>query len=185
VADEVVNSAPVQSAEVETPEVATVPTENEADVTTWKKRLAGKDQALTATKKELDELRSRAEELAKWKAEQEQASMTEFEKAQAKIRELEQKAAAAEQTAREERLAREYPLAHQFLRDTSGLDEVAKAAALENFFKQATSVQAEESVSAPVDPNNARRATAAPVEKPTSKGLSEALKALGNPFADR
>lgn len=185
-ADEVVNSAPVQSAEVETPEVATVPTENEADVTTWKKRLAGKDQALTATKKELDELRSKAEELAKWKAEQEQASMTEFERAQAKIRELEQKAAAAEQAAREERLAREYPLAHQFLRDTSGLDEVGKAAALENFFKQATSVsRSEESVAAPVDPNNARRATAAPVEKPTSKSLGEALKALGNPFADK
>ena len=184
-ADEVVNSAQVQSAEVETPEVATVPTENEADVTTWKKRLAGKDQALTATKKELDELRSRAEELAKWKAEQEQSSMTEFEKAQAKIRELEGKAAAAEQAAREERLAREYPLAHQFLRDTSGLDEVGKAAALENFFKQATSPQAEESVSAPVDPNNARRATAAPVEKPTSSSISDALKALGNPFADR
>ena len=72
-ADEVVNSAPVQSDEVVAPEVAAVPTDNEADVTTWKKRLAGKDQALTATKKELDEIRSRADELAKWKAEQEQA----------------------------------------------------------------------------------------------------------------
>jgi superfamily II RNA helicase len=185
VADEVVNSAPVQSAEVETPEVATVPTENEADVTTWKKRLAGKDQALTATKKELDELKSRAEELAKWKAEQEQASMTEYEKAQAKIRELEQKAAAAEQAAKEERLAREYPLAHQFLRDTSGLDEVGRAAALENFFKQASATsRAEESVPSPVDPNNARRTTAAPVEKPTSKSISDALKNLGNPFAE-
>jgi hypothetical protein len=186
VADEVVNSVPVQSAEVEAPEVAAVPTENEADVTTWKKRLAGKDQALTATKKELDELKSRAEELAKWKAEQEQSSMTEFEKAQAKIRELEGKAVAAEQAAREERLAREYPLAHQFLRDTSGLDEVGKAAALENFFKQASSLSAgTESEPAPVDPNNARRATAAPIEKPTSSSISDALKALGNPFADR
>lgn len=186
-ADEVVNSAPVQSAEVETPEVATVPTENEADVTTWKKRLAGKDQALTATKKELDDLKSRAEELAKWKAEQEQASMTEFEKAQAKIRELEQKAAAAEQAAKEERLAREYPLAHQFLKDTSGLDEVGRAAALENFVKQAAAAVSStvESEPAPVDPNNARRATAAPTEKPTYRGLSEALKALGNPFADK
>ena len=107
-ADEVVNSAPVQSDEVVAPEVAAVPTDNEADVTTWKKRLAGKDQALTATKKELDEIRSKADELTKWKAEQEQASMTEFEKAQAKIRELEQKAANAEQDAKQERLAREY-----------------------------------------------------------------------------
>lgn len=183
--NEVVNSAPVQSDEVEAPVVATVPTENEADVTTWKKRLAGKDQALTATKKELDEIRSRAEELSKWKAEQEQASMTEFEKAQAKIRELEKKAADAEQTVKEERLAREYPLAHQFIKDTSNLDEVGRAAALENFIKQAAAAAAPESVPSPVDPNNARRATAAPTEKPTSKGISDALKALGNPFADR
>ena len=185
-ADEVVNSAPVQSDEVVAPEVAAVPTDNEADVTTWKKRLAGKDQALTATKKELDEIRSKADELAKWKAEQEQASMTEFEKAQAKIRELEQKAANAEQDAKQERLAREYPLAHQFLKDTSSLDETGKAAALENFFKQAASLQqVPESEPAPVDLNNARRATAAPTEKPTSSSISDALKALGNPFADR
>ncbi len=184
-ADEVVNSAPVQSDEVVAPEVAAVPTENEADVTTWKKRLAGKDQALTATKKELDELKSKAEELARWKAEQEQASMTEFEKAQAKIRELEQKAATAEQAAKEERLAREYPLAYQFLKDTGGLDEVGKAAALENFVRQAASAtQTTEPEPAPVDPNNARRATAAPTEKPTSKSISDALKALGNPFAE-
>ena len=184
-AEEVVSNVPEQSAEVVAPEVATAPTENEADVTTWKKRLAGKDQALTATKKELDELKSKAEELARWKAEQEQASMTEFEKAQAKIRELEQKAATAEQAAKEERLAREYPLAYQFLKDTGGLDEVGKAAALENFVRQAASAtQTTEPEPAPVDPNNARRATAAPTEKPTSKSISDALKALGNPFAE-
>ena len=184
-ADEVVNSAPVQSDEVVAPEVAAVPTENEADVTTWKKRLAGKDQALTATKKELDEIRSKADELSRWKAQQEQASMSEFERAQAKIQELEQKAAAAEQTVREERLAREYPLAYQFLKDTSNLDEVGRAAALESFVKQAGAAATPESAPSPVDPNNARRATAAPIEKPTSKGISDALKALGNPFADR
>ena len=184
-ADEVVNSAPVQSDEVVAPEVAAAPTENEADVTTWKKRLAGKDQALTATKKELDEIRSKADELSRWKAQQEQASMSEFERAQAKIQELEQKAAAAEQTVREERLAREYPLAYQFLKDTSNLDEVGRAAALENFVKQASAAAAPESAPSPVDPNNARRATAAPTEKPTSSSISDALKALGNPFADR
>jgi TolA-binding protein len=187
VAEEVVNSTVPESQESTAPVVDATATENDADVTTWKKRLAGKDQALTATKKELDELRSKAEELSRWKAEQEQAQMTEFEKAQAKIRELEQKAAAAEQSAREERLAREYPLAHQFLKDTSGLDEVGRAAALENFVKQAAAAAAAvpESAPSPVDPNNARRATAAPTEKPTSKSISDALKTLGNPFADR
>ena len=186
-AEEVVNSPAPESQESTAPvaEVAAA-TESEADITTWKKRLAGKDQALTATKKELDELRSKAEELSRWKAEQEQASMTEFERAQAKIRELEQKAAAAEQAAKEERLAREYPLAYQFLKDTGGLDEVSRAAALENFVRQAASATAQtaEPEPAPVDPNNARRATAAPTEKPTSKSISNALKALGNPFAE-
>jgi DNA repair exonuclease SbcCD ATPase subunit len=185
VAEEVVNSVVEQSAEVVAPEVATVPTENDGDVATWKKRLAGKDQALTAAKKELDDIKSKAEELSRWKAEQEQAQMTEFEKAQAKIRELESKAAAAEQSAKEERLAREFPLAYQFQKDTSGLDEASRAAALEKFIRDATASK-EQVETAPtiVDPNNARRATAAPTTKPDSKSISEKLKGLGNPFAD-
>lgn len=185
-AEEVVNSSVVESQDAPAQVEGNAPaTDNDGDITTWKKRLAGKDQALTATKKELDEIRARADELSRWKAEQEQASMTEIERAQARIRDLEQKAAAAEQAAKEERLAREYPLAHQFLKDTSSLDEVSRAAALETFLKQATSVvQAVEPNPSPVDPNNARRATAAPVEKPTSKSISDALKSLGNPFAE-
>lgn len=185
VAEEVVNSVADQSAEVVAPEVATVPTENDGDVATWKKRLAGKDQALTAAKKELDEIKSKAEELARWKAEQEQAQMTEFEKAQAKIRELESKAAAAEAAAKEERLAREFPLAYQFQKDTSGLDETSRAAALEKFIREAAAVKEQvETAPAIVDPNNARRATAAPITKPDSKSISDKLKGLGNPFAD-
>jgi TolA-binding protein len=185
VAEEVVNSVVEQSAEVVAPEVTTVPTENDGDVATWKKRLAGKDQALTAAKKELDDLKSKAEELSRWKAEQEQAQMTEFEKAQAKIRELESKAAAAEQSAKEERLAREFPLAYQFQKDTSGLDETSRAAALEKFIRDAASSKEQvETAPAIVDPNNARRATAAPITKPDSKSISEKLKGLGNPFAD-
>ena len=185
VAEEVVNSVVEQSAEVVAPEVATVPTENDGDVATWKKRLAGKDQALTAAKKELDDIKSKAEELSRWKAEQEQAQMTEFEKAQAKIRDLESKAAAAEQSAKEERLAREFPLAYQFNKDTSGLDETSRAAALEKFIRDAASSKEQvETAPAIVDPNNARRATAAPITKPDSKSITEKLKGLGNPFAD-
>jgi TolA-binding protein len=185
VAEEVVNSVVEQSAEVVAPEVATVPTDVEGDVATWKKRLAGKDQALTAAKKELDDIKSKAEELSRWKAEQEQAQMTEFEKAQAKIRDLESKAAAAEQSAKEERLAREFPLAYQFQKDTSGLDEASRAAALEKFIRDATASKEQvETAPAIVDPNNARRATAAPITKPDSKSISEKLKGLGNPFAD-
>ena len=185
VSEEVVNSVVDQSAEVVVPEVATVPTENDGDVATWKKRLAGKDQALTAAKKELDDIKSKAEELSRWKAEQEQAQMTEFEKAQAKIRDLESKAAAAEQSAKEERLAREFPLAYQFNKDTSGLDETSRAAALEKFIRDAASSKEQvETAPAIVDPNNARRATAAPITKPDSKSISEKLKGLGNPFAD-
>ena len=185
VAEEVVNSVADQSAEVVAPEVITVPTENDGDVATWKKRLAGKDQALTAAKKELDEIKSKAEELSRWKAEQEQAQMTEFEKAQAKIRDLESKAAAAEAAAKEERLAREFPLAYQFQKDTSGLDETSRAAALEKFIRDASALKEQvETAPAIVDPNNARRATVAQTIKPDSKSISEKLKNLGNPFAD-
>jgi TolA-binding protein len=185
VAEEVVNSTVPESQESTAPVVDATATENDADVTTWKKRLAGKDQALTATKKELDELRSKAEELSRWKAEQEQAQMTEFEKAQAKIRELEQKAAAAEQAAKEERMAREFPLAYQFQKDTSGLDEASRAAALEKFIREAAAVKEQaEQAPALVDPNNARRVTAVPSVKPDSKSISDKLKSLGNPFAD-
>jgi TolA-binding protein len=186
VADEVVNSSIAESQNASTPVVENASvTDNESDITTWKKRLAGKDQALTATKKELDEIKVRAEELSRWKAEQELTSMTEIERAQAKIRDLEQKAATAEQTVKEERLAREYPLAYQFLKDTSGLDDVSRAAALESFVKQASSVgRTAEPEPAPVDPNNARRVTAAPIDKPTSKSISQKLKDLGNPFAE-
>jgi len=185
VAEEVVNSVVEQSAEVVAPEVATVPTDSDGDVATWKKRLAGKDQALTAAKKELDDIKSKAEELSRWKAEQEQSQMTEFEKAQAKIRELESEAAAAKQSAKEERLAREFPLAYQFQKDTSGLDESSRAAALEKFIRDATASKEQvETAPAIVDPNNARRATAAPITKPDSKSISEKLRNLGNPFAD-
>jgi DNA repair exonuclease SbcCD ATPase subunit len=185
VAEEVVNSTVPESQEDTAPVVDVAATENDADVTTWKKRLAGKDQALTAAKKELDDIKSKAEELSRWKAEQEQAQMTEFEKAQAKIRDLESKAAAAEAAAKEERLAREFPLAYQFQKDTSGLDETSRAAALEKFIRDAASSKEQvETAPAIVDPNNARRATAAPITKPDSKSITEKLRNLGNPFAD-
>lgn len=185
-ADEVVNSPVSESQNASTPVVENASaTENEGDITTWKKRLAGKDQALTATKKELDEIKVRAAELSRWKAEQELTSMSEIDRAQARIRDLEQKAATAEQAVKDERLAREYPLAHQFLKDTGNLDELSRAAALESFVRQAVSInKGGEPEPAPVDPNNARRVTAAPIDKPNSKSISQKLKDLGNPFAE-
>ena len=43
------------------------------DETTWKKRLAGKDQALTATQRERDAIKAERDALSQWKAAQEQA----------------------------------------------------------------------------------------------------------------
>jgi predicted RNase H-like nuclease (RuvC/YqgF family) len=188
--EEVVTQAPAESAIAPSTEatapVEETPTQLEGeDVATYKKRLAGKDQALTATKKELDAIKKEAEDLKRWKAEIEERNLSEFEKAQLKIKSLEETLQREQEVARQERLAREYPLAYQFLKDTSNLDEVGRAAALENFVKQAAAAAAPESAPSPVDPNNARRATAAPTEKPNSKSISDALKALGNPFADR
>ena len=78
------------------PAVATAP---EEDVATWKKRLAGKDQALTATQKELAAIREEAEQLRKYKAEVEFANMSELEKATTRAKQLEAELKAARETA--------------------------------------------------------------------------------------
>ena len=75
---EVVNAAVPESPKVEAAApAAPAPetTQDENDITTWKKRLAGKDQALTSAKAELDNLRKEAESFKKWKSENENANM--------------------------------------------------------------------------------------------------------------
>lgn len=183
--EEVVTQAPVESATVPAVEatapVEDTPTQAEGeDVATYKKRLAGKDQALTATKKELDQIRKEAEDLRRWKAEIEEKNLSEFDKAQLKIKTLEETLAKQQEEARQERLARQHPLYAQFRQDTANLDEEARAAAFERFLaSRVTEVESEPRI----DPNNPRREPVVEAKKATSADIAERLKALGNPFS--
>lgn len=180
-ADEVATSIEEQSpvAPVETPAVeATAP---EEDLATWKKRLAGKDQALTATKKELDAVKAEAETLRKWKAEVEFANMTELEKANVRAQQLEQELQAARAAAQEEALARKHPTYAKFVAETKGLDASAQAEAFEKFV---ASVSKEGTTDTYVDTNSPRKAAPPAASKRGTSDIAKELEALGNPFYD-
>jgi septal ring factor EnvC (AmiA/AmiB activator) len=156
-------------------------TQGTEDITTWKKRLAGKDQALTATKKDLDDAKRQLEELSKFKAQIEEQSMSEYDKAQNRIKALEGEITSSREQAKRERLAREYPLYNQLLQDTAGLDEDSRAAAFERFIADARTVSGEETTSL-VDPNNPRRSEPKVNTKRDASAIADELKSLGNPF---
>ncbi len=182
--DEVVTPVVTESVNLDVQEnlpVAEEPTQGAEDVTTWKKRLAGKDQALTATKKELDDAKRQLDDLAKFKAQIEEQSLSEYEKAQLRIKSLEEEINSGREQAKRERLAREYPLYNQLLQDTAGLDEDSRAAAFEKFIADARTVSGEETRSL-VDPNNPRRSEPKVNTKRDSLAIAEEIKALGNPF---
>lgn len=175
-------------AEVEAPESLESDTSEEpvetpatpaVDEATWKKRVAGKDQALTEAKKQAAALQRERDELSKWKAEREQADMTELDKALARVADLEARAQAAEAAANAARLAREYPLAADLLGDDISLFDATKVAEING---RLAKEQAEESEPEPrIDPNNPRRT--APKAAPSSlEDTKRALTALGNPF---
>ena len=181
--DEVVTQGVTESAPLDVQDnlpVAEEPTQGSEDVTTWKKRLAGKDQALTSTKKDLEDAKRQLEELSKFKAQIEQQSLSEYEKAQLRIKALEEEVNSTRESAKQERLAREFPLYSQLVNDTAGLDEEAKAAAFERFI--AASKKAEEETNTFVDPNNPRRGGTTVNHKRDSKSISAQLISLGNPF---
>jgi len=151
------------------------------DETTWKKRLAGKDQALTAAQQERDRLKAERDALSQWKAEKEQADMTELQKLQAERDRLKAEADAAKAEAAATRLSAQYPLAAELLGgDLSKFDEVRVAEINGRLAKE----QAAEVAEPRVDPNSPRRT---PVARPPADDLEAAKAALvgvGNPFFD-
>jgi len=163
-------------------------TNEEEDVATWKKRLAGKDQALTAAKKELDAIKAESENLKRWKAEQENSNMSEFEKAQARLAALESELNQAKEEARMERIRSAHPNYAQFLADTAGLSEDARAAAFEGYLSSIKKAQDAErgtpaSDEKQVKPSVNTRKDPAPSSGPrTVKEIEEELRKLGNPF---
>ena len=177
-----VTTAPVE-------EAAPAPATSEVeDVATWKKRLAGKDQALTAAKKELDAIKAESENLKRWKAEQENSNMSEFEKTQARLAALQSELNETKEYARMERLRAAHPTYAQFLADTAGLSEEARAAAFEGYLAEVKKAQDAERGVPQSDEKNVKpsvntRKDPAPSSGPrTVKDIEEELRKLGNPF---
>lgn len=183
---EVVNAAVPESPKVEAAApAAPAPetTQDENDITTWKKRLAGKDQALTSAKAELDNLRKEAESLKKWKAENENANMSEFEKAQNRLAALEQELNDAKEAAKMERLRNAYPNYSQFLSDTAGLSDDARAAAFEKYMAALSRETAKDKADVFIEPNNPRKGNAESGKRGINDIISD-IEKLGNPFTD-
>jgi chromosome segregation ATPase len=184
---EVVNAATPESPKVESAApAAPAPetTQEENDITTWKKRLAGKDQALTAAKAELDSIRKEAESLKKWKVETEQANMSEFDKAQNRLAALEQELNEAKEAAKLERLRNAYPNYSQFLTDTAGLSDDARAAAFEKYMAAIREDKAEGKADVFIERNNPQKGGAVSSKRGISDIVAD-LEKLGNPFSER
>lgn len=169
-----------QSPEVEAQVADTQATDQQEDIATWKRRLAGKDQALTAAKKQAEEFQSKYEELAKWKAAQEEASLSEFEKVQRRAQELERQLEESRRVAENEKLRSKYPKYFEFSEKTRTLDEEQRALEFEALMKQ---YAGGETTEAPKDANSPKRS----VQKETKMKpdqIVEALKAMGNPWLE-
>lgn len=155
---------------------ATQPVE---DVATIKRRLAGKDQALTRTQAERDTLAQEAERLRQKVLEYEAANMTEAQRLQAERDAARAEAVAAKAEAQRERLARKFPLAFDALGESAPTDEDALSRLEERLSKTAGTETDDEPI---VDPNNPRRN---PPRAPVKRDLStakDALVAAGNPY---
>lgn len=139
------------------------------DVATYKRRLAGKDQALTKTQKERDEYQKELEALRKWKAEREEADLTEVERWQREAERAKKEAEQARAEARKHALARKSPDYAEFLETLGDLDPFSDEAveAFQEFLSSRIKTPEPESEPEPrIDPNNPRKN---PVAKPREK----------------
>lgn len=149
------------------------------ELATLKKRLAGKDQALTRTAQERDALKAEREALVKWKAEREEADLTEVEKLQRRLAEFEERATKAEQAAERVRLASTYPLAVEAFGDDP-LPSEDRLAVIQERLAAAAATEGDDEEPR-IDPNRPRRAPATggkPIEQMNSAELKAHLASL-------
>lgn len=143
------------------------------ELTTLKKRLAGKDQAYTKLKAEAEALRAEREALSRWKAEREESDLSEVEKLQKRLAEAEERATAVEAEKERIRLQSSYPLAVEFYGDDP-LPSEDRLAALQ---KRLGTTAATEQVESDVDPNTPpRRSTGVTAPEPTIEELKANLR---------
>ena len=148
------------------------------DETTWKKRLAGKDQALTAKQKEAESLKAQVAEYQRRVAEFENANLSEVDKLQKELSDLRGQAAAAEAKALRLDLERKYPLAFDLMGDKTPLDDESWLAEREARLKK----DAEDTGDLIVDANNPRRTPPRRQQEVSGDELVESLRKMGNPF---
>lgn len=155
------------------------------DAATLKKRLAGKDQALTRIQQERDALKAERDAMARWKAEREEADLTEVEKLQKRLAEYEERATAAEQRAERIRLEKSYPLAVEFYGDDP-LPSEERLEALQQRLAAASATGDDDEPEPRVDPNKPRRtpATGTPLADKSGDDLAKSLRDMPNPFLD-
>lgn len=170
--------SPVEETEAE----ATPSTE---DVATLKKRLAGKDQALTRIQQERDAYKAERESLSRWKAEREETDLTEVEKLQRRVAEYEARATEAEAKAERVRLERLYPLAVDAFGDDP-LPAESRLEALQERLAATSATGAEAQPEPRVDPNRPRRSPSSgkSVDEQSGDELANSLTKMGNPFYD-
>ena len=175
-----VDTAPEsQSDEATSAEVAEQAATPAFDETTWKRRLAGKDQALTATQQERDRIKAELADLSRWKAERENADLTELQKLEKERDALRAEAAQAKAEAAAVRLKAAYPLAADILGDDLTKFDEARVAEING---RLTTEQASESEpDARIDTNNPRRAAPRPTPQDLGSAL-DALRAAPRPF---
>jgi hypothetical protein len=180
-AEQQVAEIPQPQSPVVEPQAGETPaTDQQEDIATWKRRLAGKDQALTTAKKQAEEFQAKYEELAKWKATQEEASLSEFERMERRAKDLERQLEATKSEVEKEKLRTKYPKYFDFSEKTRTLDEEQRASQFEDMMKQYTEGSAPQSIS---DPNSPKR-TVKSEEKMKPAQIVEALKAIGNPWLE-
>ena len=155
-------------------------TDQDNDITTWKKRLAGKDQALTATKKQLDEIKAEYEKVQAWKLQMEEASLTEFERAQRRIATLEQELKATREAEQRERLSKEFPSYVQWVEKSKDLTDEDRAREFEALMKTGGAPKQEF-----VDPNKPAKEVPSTGKKRSSEDIVKDIAALGNPWGDQ
>jgi len=154
-------------------------TDQDNDITTWKKRLAGKDQALTATKKQLDDVKAEYDKVQAWKLQMEEASLTEFERATRRIATLEQELKATREAEQRERLSKEYPSYVGWVEKSKELSDEDRAKEFEAMMKSG-GVQKQEFV----DPNKPARAMPTAGNKRTTGQIVKDIADLGNPWGE-
>lgn len=152
-------------------ESADVPATPQFDEATWKKKLAGKDQALTTAQSRANAEKARADELERKIAGYEQANLSEVERLQQERDQLRAEATSAKAEAARERLSRKFPLAADLLGDALPNDE-DRVAEIEGRLKAAA---AEPESDPRVDPNNPR---ANPPRVPRTPTLGDAKDVL-------